>query len=58
MLMPLSYVAAFCLAPLAVIIGRQRLNSPLVTIAAAFLVLIAAFSVLFLLAFCTVLILA
>jgi hypothetical protein len=56
--MPLSYVAVFCLALLAVIIGRQRLNSSLVTFAAAFIVLIAAFSVMFLITFCAVLVLA
>jgi hypothetical protein len=56
--MPFSFVAVFFLALLAVIIGRQRLNSSLVTFAAAFMFLIAAFSVMFLLTFCTVLVLA
>jgi hypothetical protein len=56
--MPLSYVAVFCLALLAVIIGRQRLDSGMVSIAAAFVILIAAFSVMFLVIFCAVLVLA
>jgi len=56
--MPLSYFAVLLLALLAVIIARQRLNSSLVTFAAAFVFLIAAFSVMFLLTFCMVLVLA
>jgi hypothetical protein len=56
--MPLSYAAVLLLVLLGAVIGRQRFNSSLATIAAAFIVLIAAFSVMFLLTFCAVLLLA
>jgi hypothetical protein len=56
--MPLSYVAVLLLVLLAIGIGRRGLDTGLVPVAVAALILIAAFSVAFLITFCMVVALA